>query len=195
MSTSSRNCEKQVETIDLAEGEKYLRSDWSLQSVADWAQRKFAVKITPEELDGLSAAKVKDYIRSKVRDAYRQKEIEFPSRVAINNFLAEKAGEGAARYNRAGLFDWTKFRFPQFADQISEDDFRTQSRVETRGEDCRIQSTRRIPKRREEAISNKVADAFEGTKSADRDDAQELVTWFRSTFGLEIPGRGLDRSR
>lgn len=182
--------EKQVETIDLSEGEKYLRPDWQLLSVAEWANRKFTVKMMPQELEGLSTAKVKEYLRKKVRESYRQKEIEFPSKVAINNFLAEKAGEGAARYNRAGLFDWTKFRFPQFDGQISEDDFRTQPRSKL-VEMINEFSQRSYPQTPQEMITDKVSEALEGTKAADRDDAQELVTWFRSTFNVDIPAEVL----
>lgn len=184
--------EKQVQAIDLSEGEKYLRTDWGLRSVAEWANRKFALKLTADDLSGKSTEQIKNFLRERVRAAYRQKEIEFPVKVAINNFLAEKTAghDGPAKYNRAGLLQWANFRFPHLTADLSEDDFRTQPRSKLI-EILTGLSGRAMPGTAQETISDKVAEALEGAKGADKDDAQELVTWFRSNFNIEIPVEAL----
>jgi preprotein translocase subunit SecA len=185
--------EKKVNEIDLADGAKYLRPDWGLQSVVDWANRKFLLKLTPDELAGQPPAKVKSHLRAKVRDSYRHKEVEFPVKVALSNFMSEKATPGqagAARYDRAGLYAWTRFRFPGLAESLSEDDFRTQPRSRL-VEIITDLSRQAMPEHDEELITARVKDALEGAKKSDADDARELAAWFRETYGIELTPESL----
>jgi preprotein translocase subunit SecA len=185
-------CEKKIEAIDLSEGEKYLQSDWSLRSVCEWANRKFLLKVAPDQLAGLNAEKIKEYLRQQVRTAYRQKEIDFPVQAAVNNFLSDKATvqHGPAKHDRAGLFAFTRFRFPDFAEQLSEEDFRTQprSRLIEMMNDISKRAMSAVP---QEEITAKVEAACEGAKATDADDARELSDWFSKTFGMTIPAEQL----
>lgn len=185
-------CEKQIEAIDLKDGEKYLRPDWSLQSTCDWANRKFLLKLEPGQLAGMNPAKIKDFLKQQVRAVYRRKEIEFPVQAAVNNYLSDKPTphHGAPRHDRAGLYSFAQFRFPTAATQLMEEDFRTQprSRLIEQLIDC---SERTMASTPQEDISQRVADACEGAAKTDADDARELAQWFANAFGIIVPAEQL----
>jgi preprotein translocase subunit SecA len=187
--------EKAVEQIDLSEGKSFLDPDWGLRSVCDWVRHKFRLKLTVEELSGKEAGEIKSLIRDRVMDLYRQKEIEFPVKVAMARFMADRqqAAAGGQRYDREGLYHWTRMRFPEISEVVlTEEDFRTQSRPRLLEELLKL-SEKYFPQDAkgsaidETQIDAKLDEAFEGTATSEPDDAQELVDWARSTLKLEIP--------
>ena len=192
-----READARVQAVDLSEGEKYLQPDWGIRSVLDWARFKFGVKIAPEELSDSTVEGVARLLKSRVRDLYRQKEIEFPVQAAVSRFLGDKGQPGGAgpRYDRAGFYGWTRVRFGLGEQDLSEDDFRTQpkSRLQEIALDI---SRRRYPETSQEAIDAKLDEEFEGAETAEPDDAKELAAWFQKTFGIDVPADALaGRSR
>jgi preprotein translocase subunit SecA len=187
--------EKAIEQIDLSEGKAYLDPDWGLRSVCDWVRHKFRLKLTVEELTGKEAGEIKSLIRDRVMDLYRQKEIEFPVKVAMARFMADRqqAAAGGQRYDREGLYHWTRMRFPEISEVVlTEEDFRTQSRPRLLEELLKL-SEKYFPQDAkgspidETQIDAKLDEAFEGTATSERDDAQELVDWAHSKLKLEVP--------
>src|SRR5581483_7828408 len=152
----------QIANVDLSDGAKYLQPDWGLKSVCDWVRLKFRIEIKPEELAGQAGDQIKAVIHTKVRDLYRQKEVEFPVQAAVGRFLGDKTPSAAGpRYDRAGLFVWAKMRFPGMADDLSEDEFRTQPK--SRLQEVVMDLSRRFyPATPQGAIDGKLAEAFEG---------------------------------
>src|SRR5690606_30742122 len=52
-----------------------------------------------------------EFLYQRVRQAYRQKDVEFPVRVAMQNFMSEKPQAGGGqRYDRDGLYRWAAQR-------------------------------------------------------------------------------------
>jgi preprotein translocase subunit SecA len=181
----------QIQDVNLSEGAKYLTPEWGLQSVCDWMRLKFRIDIKTSELTGKTEAQVKEVIRKKVRELYRQKEIEFPIQAAVGQFLGDKAPSAAGpRYDRAGLFVWAQMRFPTLAHLLSEDEFRTEPRSRLH-EIVMNLSKRFYPTTPQEAIDEKLADAFEGAEKSEAGDATELVDWFKSTYQVEVPAEAL----
>ena len=92
---------------------------------------KFQLKVEPSELEGIAGGEIRARLYGRVRAIYRQKEIEFPVKVGMARFMADRQPLHTAgqRYDRQGLYDWTKKRFPGVADSISEEDFHTQPAV------------------------------------------------------------------
>ena len=43
-----------VREVDLGEGRRFLAKTYGLESLADWARQKFALKFTPDDLAGKS---------------------------------------------------------------------------------------------------------------------------------------------
>ncbi len=193
--------EKSVTAVDLSGGAAFLEPAWGLKSLCDWARAKFGIKIDPAELTDKSQAEQRSLIHKRVMELYRQKEIEFPVKVGMARFMAERAGAqaGGHRYDREGLYHWSKQRFAGAADLINEEAFRTESRA--RLQQIVLEASRKVyPQGDEEGINEKVDDAFSGTKVSEAEDAKELAEWARTALGVqvteaELTGVTADRAR
>jgi preprotein translocase subunit SecA len=188
------SAEKAIENIDLSEGKSYLEPDWGLRSISDWVRLKFQIKLTVDDLAGKEPEEIKTMLHGKVMELYRQKEVEFPVKVAMARFMADRAqaAAGGQRYDREGLYHWTRMRFPEISEVVlTEEDFRTHSRPRLLEELLKL-SWKYFPHDSsgnllgEEEIDRKLDEAFEGTETSEPDDAKELVDWARSTLKLEV---------
>jgi preprotein translocase subunit SecA len=185
---------KMVEVVDLADGKPYLLADWGLRSLCDWARLQYGIKMTAEELAKKTEPEIRTILSARLRDLYREKEIEFPVKAGMAQFMSDRtqAAQGGQKYNREGLFGWAKQRFPSVAERITEDDFRTQSRQRLQEIilDC---SKASYPAQSEESIDEQLDKTFEKTdREADADDARELAEWFSSTYGIPIAAESLE---
>jgi preprotein translocase subunit SecA len=180
--------QKSVAEVDLNEGHMYLEEDWGRRSVADWARLKFQIKLTAKDLEGKEPEEIKALLHGRVMELYHQKEVEFPVKVAMARFMADHqhVPAGGQRYDREGLYNWTRIRFPSTAEFLTEEDFRTQSRARLQ-ESLLDVSRRSFPKTGQEQIDAKLEEAFSGTRLSEPDDAKELADWVRSEFGVEVP--------
>jgi preprotein translocase subunit SecA len=179
--------EKAIADVDLSGGSVFLDSNWGRRSICDWARLKFQIKLTPEELADKESEDIKALLHEKVLGIYRQKEIEFPVRVGMARFMADRPQQAAGghRYDREGLYQWARQRFPGPADSLVEEDFRTQSRA--RLQEVMLDLSRRFyPKIGQSDIDAKLEESLSGTMVADADDAKEIADWVRSEFGLEV---------
>jgi len=179
--------EKAVAGIDLEGGKPYLEPDWGLKSISDWMRLKFQLKVPPEELQGKPEEEIQELLKQKILALYRQKEIEFPVKVAMARFMAERpqVAMGGQRYDREGLYHWTVHRFGAAAQQLSEEEFLTQSRP--RLQEILLELSRQsMPENGQERIDQKLGHALEGTWLSEPEDARELVEWLRSELGLDI---------
>jgi preprotein translocase subunit SecA len=183
--------DKAVAEIDLSDGKQYLEPDWGLRSICDWARLKFQIRLTIEDLRGKEAGDIKALLHGRVMELYHEKEIEFPVKVAMARFMADRQHlPGGHRYDREGLYHWTRQRFPGAADRLSEEDFRTQSRGRLQEELLRL-NREYSPKGGQEAIDIKLEEAFEGTGVAEPADAKELAEWARAELHLDVPEAAL----
>jgi preprotein translocase subunit SecA len=184
-------CVQSIQQVDLKDGAKYLQGDWAIRSIADWVKQKFLLKVAPQELEGLTGSEIKSSLHEKVMAQYRQKEIEFPVTVAMANYMAERVTQpGAQKYDRAGLMAWAHLRFPQAAGKLTESDFRTQAR--SRLYELLLEASKETyPEQGHDAIDAKLAEAFEGTRYSEAEDAAELSNWARETLKLEVAAESL----
>jgi preprotein translocase subunit SecA len=191
--------EKAVAEVDLTGGRDFLQPDWGVRSVSDWVRLKFQIKLEPQDLAGKEPDEVKKLVHDEVMKLYRQKETEFPVKVGMASYMTDRqhAGPDGRRYDREGLFHWAKARFPDAADRLSEEDFRTQSRA--RLQEMLLEVSKNFfPALGQQDIDAKLEEAFEGTRRSEPEDARELVEWARSELKLEVPEgelAGVDRER
>ena len=180
--------QKAVDAVDLSGGTSYLAGDWGLRSLKDWARAKFNLKLEMEEqLVGKTPEQLRTWLHDQVMALYRQKEIDFPVKVGMTRFMAERHGPaGGQRYDREGLFHWAQQRFPAAADRLNEEEFRTESRAHLYQLLLGLARSS-YPAVGQDKIDEQVEEAFTGTRLSEADDARELVAWARATLGLEIP--------
>ncbi|HEY3787248.1 MAG TPA: preprotein translocase subunit SecA, partial [Urbifossiella sp.] len=106
-----RQAEASVRAIDLSEGQRYLTRLYGAESLSDWARQKFSVKLSAEDIAARPERELKAFIVAKVREAYRNKDLEFPVRVAMQNYMSDKSQQGGGqRFDRDGLYQWAKSR-------------------------------------------------------------------------------------
>ncbi|HEV3255416.1 MAG TPA: SEC-C metal-binding domain-containing protein, partial [Gemmataceae bacterium] len=179
--------EKAIADVDLSEGKPYLEADWGVRSICDWARLKFQIKLTPEKLADKKSEEIKALLHQHLAEIYRQKEIEFPVRVGMARFMADRAAVvGGQRYDREGLYHWARQRFGDPSDSLFEEDFRTQSRSRLQ-EQLQEVSRKFFPRGSHENIDAELEESFSGTKLSEPEDARELVEWAKSELGVEIP--------
>ncbi len=90
------------------------------------------------------------------------------------------------RYNREGLFGWARERFPEGKNKLSEEDFRTQSRL--RLMETLLEVSRSVyPEKDETKIDEQLEAAFRGTTLSEAGDAHDLAAWAKSELKLDIP--------
>jgi preprotein translocase subunit SecA len=182
--------EKSVDEVDLSGGREFLEPDWGLRSIGDWMRFKFQTKIEPHDLAGKDPEAIKASLYAHVKELYRQKEIEFPVRVGMARFMAERAQmtPGGQRYDREGLFHWAKQRFPGATDGWGHDTFLTLPR--SRIQEMLLEASRKFyppEEASQEAIDEKLEEAFRGTRVSEPEDARELAEWARRQLGVAVP--------
>ncbi|GIW79111.1 MAG: hypothetical protein KatS3mg105_0918 [Gemmatales bacterium] len=207
--------EKAIEKVDLSGGKPYFDSDWGLRSICDWAKAKFQLEMSPAELVDKDPDEIKEVLKEKVKHLYRLKEIEFPVKIGMARFMSEhSASPSGQKYDRDGLLDWAKQRFPGVTDQWSEEEFRTFSRPKIFA--LLMQASRDFfPKRRQptiplkpsgdqkdgdaviddlvghEDIDAKIDECFEGRRLSDADTAAELAQWMKSELNVDVSEKEL----
>ncbi len=185
--------EQAVEEVDLSGGKEFLQPTWGVRSVCDWAKFKFGLKLEPKELAGKEPEAVKGLLHTAVMKLYRQKEIEFPIQVGMARFMADRgqAAAGGQRYDREGLYHWSKLRWPNAPSwMVTEEDFRTQSRPWLAKRLLEV-SEHEYPKKGQDDVDSRLEEAFQGTKLSEAEDAKELAEWAKKELGVEVPEKDL----
>jgi preprotein translocase subunit SecA len=206
-----RQADAAVRAVDLADGKKFLGRTYGAESLADWVRVKFGVKVTVEEMAPLAEADLKEFLDQKVRAAYRQKDVEFPVQVAMQNFMSDRSHQGGGqRYDREGLYRWAVQRLGTAlaykvggspppdqagyfdaaiqaiaAEGLSEETFRTEPRSKLR-ELLMAVAPKAMPAAGVEQIDAKLDEEFSGTRTAESEDAKGLIEWARADLGLII---------
>src|SRR5207248_5611231 len=85
--------------------------DWGRRSLAGWVHHKFGVAVDPAAWSALSKAEVARQLQAEARALYARKEAEFPVRVGLSRFLADRHPGQSPRYDRDGLAAWASERF------------------------------------------------------------------------------------
>jgi preprotein translocase subunit SecA len=201
--------EAAVKGVNLTDGERYLTRTYGAESLAEWCRQKFGVKVSIEDIFSRSGDDLHDFLYKKVREAYRQKDIEFPVRVGMQSFMADKAQAGGQRYDRDGLFRWSAQRLGTvlaarkhglqiLADQagffatafktleeegLTEEWIRTEPRSKIREKLMEI-APKAMPTADIDEIDAQLDAVFSGAKVAEAEDAKELASWAEKELAL-----------
>jgi preprotein translocase subunit SecA len=179
--------EKAIAEVDLSGGQQFLATDWGVRSVCDWVRLKFQIKIALEDVLDKNNEEIKNLLREQVMALYRLKEIEFPVKVGMARFMADQntTSPGAQKYDREGLYYWGKQRFPDQAETLKEDDFRTLSRAKLY--ELLLEASRMVyPAHGPRQIDDQLAAALTGTKLSEPEDAREVAELARKELNVEI---------
>jgi len=87
----------------------FLEEDFGRRSLCEWVNQKFSLQVKPNELENQSHDYVEEILKERARDAYRQREIEYPIDYILNMAMRrEQSGSGFAAKEVA---DWAKRKY------------------------------------------------------------------------------------
>jgi hypothetical protein len=175
----------------MAEDGLLLDPGFGRDGLVAWVNHDYQTRLSVEDISGDDGASVGETLLKKLLELYRAKDASFPVRAGLEQFMKSgNKGEGGARYDREGLYIWSRHRFPQALDRITEDDFRTLSRDQLALvlEGIALACVAPLPP---EAVEDRIAEIFAGTNVAEREDAVELADWCARELSLQIDAEGL----
>jgi preprotein translocase subunit SecA len=176
-----------IAAVDLSPAAEFLAEDWGRRTLAGWSHHKFGLVIDPASWAKVSKGEIVRQLREQARALYANKEAEFPVRVGLTRFLAERSqGQSSPRYDRDGLAAWATERFGVY---IDPEEIRSKLRPEIEAMLLDI-AHREYP-------GAKLADELESRLTAvygkagadqpkDARAAVELSDWAREHFEAEI---------
>ena len=111
-----------IARADYSPLDAFLADDFNRRTLCGWLRHQYGIEMTPEEFAGFEEGDIQgpvELVNSRVREAYRQKEIRFPVSVAVGRYLTDR------HVDREGLIRWANNRFRT---GLTEDDFKEKER-------------------------------------------------------------------
>jgi len=99
-----------IQKVDLSDGAYALEKGYALKAASSWLQGKFGISVPIEQLDNKTQAQLKEHLLQIIKDAYFEKEIEFPVLAGEYHFSRRDA-QGNRFIDLDGLAQWVKDRF------------------------------------------------------------------------------------
>ncbi|MEM6470782.1 MAG: SEC-C metal-binding domain-containing protein [Planctomycetota bacterium] len=188
---------KNIEKVDLSEGEPFLDADHGLRVLCGWMRHRFGIETTPEEFRDVEDRRaVTDALVSRAEQAYSEKEIEYPALAGISKFTVTSGDQ--VILDRENLVDWIRRRFEKSLEvdgvPLQRDDLKT----------VLIQYSREMGEAAEGLYNEATQRAgvlFEGVDdettaavaTSGTDKLGELVEWMKDELGATIEAEDLER--
>ncbi|WP_435006211.1 preprotein translocase subunit SecA [Tundrisphaera lichenicola] len=181
-----------IEAFDLAPSQEFLQEDWGRRTLAGWTHHKFGLAIDPATWAKLGKAEIVRTLQAQARELYARKEAEFPVRVGLTKFLAERSqGQQSPRYDRDGLAAWATDRFGVY---IDPEEIRSKLRPEIETLLLDVAHREYPGGRLAQEIDRRILEVYgpeETERPVDSKSAEDLANWARAEFGAEVTGETL----
>ncbi len=183
-----------IAAVELEPAREFLVEDWGRRTLAGWAHHKFGVAIDPATWSGLPRAGVVRQLQEQARALYDRKEAEFPVRVGLTRFLAERSqGQQSPRYDRDGLAAWATERFGTY---IDPEEIRSRLRPEIEAMLLDVAHRHYPGGRLARELEDKLAEVY-GPAGADHPAdpraAAGLADWAGAELGADETAEGLGK--
>ncbi len=99
---------EQVGKKDCSQVLEFLREDFSVRTLAEWARTKFDIKVDINELSDFSSSQARELLSEKTSAKYKQREIEYPVEFAMNMVYRP---DGANVYAFETLAKWANKKY------------------------------------------------------------------------------------
>jgi len=99
---------EQIDKKDCSQLAEFLKEDFALRTLAQWARAKFDIKLDPQHLKTLSSEQIRTLLKEQTDNKYRQREIEYPVEFAMNMVYGP---QGPNVYAFETLADWAKKKY------------------------------------------------------------------------------------
>ena len=160
---------EQIDKKDCSQIMEFLKDDFPVRMLAEWARAKFDIKLAIEQLQTLNAAQIRQLLGEKTLAKYRQREIEYPVEFAMNMVYG---AEGPNVYAFEALAEWAnrKYNAGLSVEQVQN------TKPQTLHRQLLQLSERFNNGELNREIDNKVAQLGPG----------ELVNWTNERFGASV---------
>ncbi len=184
-----------LDAVDLSEGARFLQEKYGVATACGWMQYKFGVKLDPAEMARLDLPAFKAKAHDIARQAYDEKEIEFPVMAGLHHFTTRDSG-GQKRYDRDAIVQWARDRF---AVEITVDDLKNMQREEihdkliehSRQHQQQAVVTKTEADRRLTPLVEGLADDVPLSRSSANGRVNEFSDWLNSTLGSPLTSEKL----
>lgn len=188
----TEKAEAAIAAVDLDPAQEFIATDWGRRTLAGWAHHKFGVALDPAAWANVSKGEMARQLGLAARELYDRKEAEFPVRVGLTRFLAERQqGQGSPRYDRDGLAAWATERFGVY---IDPEEVRAKFKPEIEAMLIEIAHKQYPGARLSDELARRFDEVFGQGGTDHHPDgraADELAQWARSEFDTEVTGEGL----
>ena len=175
-----RAAAERIDKTDLSRINGFLGDDYGKQTLCDYVNQKFNLDVQLEELAGKNSADVEAYLRQRARDAYRQREIEYPVDFILNVSLRQQqSGSGFAA---KAISDWAKAKF---GETISIDEIQAASYDKIRSRLVDLSHAWCNGR-----LTEELDGAFQRYNAGDEAGRNELISWAQERFKMTLrPGQ------
>ena len=178
--------QKSIESIDLSEGEAFLRDEFGLKMLSGWMRNKFGIDVPIDELRGAEPEVLAERLLAKAEASYIERESQFPIMVAFNKFQ-HQTGPETYTIDGGSLAAWSADRFedPQTLAKIEVD---TEKAAETLVKISRTSVERAIQLRKTAAdkaefLLGKSSKSLGEELGSSGSEIEDVATWMRTTLG------------
>jgi preprotein translocase subunit SecA len=98
----------QIDKKDCSTIDEFLKEDFAARTFTDWANNKFNIKLTADEIKGKNPDEVQEILTAKAEEKYKQREIEYPVEFAMNLVYGP---QGANVYGFENLSQWAMKKY------------------------------------------------------------------------------------
>jgi len=184
-----------IQGVEVEPAREFLMEDWGRRTLAGWAYHKFGVALDPAGWSGIAKGEIVKRLQEQARLLYDRKEAEFPVRVGLTKFLAERSqGQSSPRYDRDGLAAWATDRFGVY---IDPEEIRSKLRPEIEALLLDVAHREYDGGKLAKDLEARIEDVFgpDGTdRPADPKAAAALAEWARTEFEAEVTAEELQAS-
>ncbi|MCX5685771.1 MAG: SEC-C metal-binding domain-containing protein [Planctomycetota bacterium] len=176
-----RTAEERLKAIDFSPLQTYLKPDFRLAALADWANKKFDLRVTTADFQGKDRDAAVRLLLDRLEKLYAEKEQSYPVESAIEEHLVAQAGMGQQNFD--GLAQWAS-RY--YLASIKADDIRFRDPREVRRKLLEISAEYHASGRLRVAVDEGIRQHMPAAALDRPESWQPLSQWTRELLGVEI---------
>ena len=100
---------EQVNNLDCSALAGFLKDDFGKNSLREWINQKYSLKIKTEEIAGMNAQQINEMLHQRSREAYARREIEYPVDFILNMSLRQQQSGGGQAARQ--IADWVQQKY------------------------------------------------------------------------------------
>ncbi len=176
---------KRIEATDVVPVQEFLRPEFRLGALADWANRKFDLGITASDLADLDREAAATSLLEHLQRLYADKERSYPIEFAVEEYLSPQIGHGNQDFE--GLAEWAA-RY--YLAKVRVNDIRHRNPLAVRDALLGIAREFEASDRLRHTVEAGVREHLPADGLDEEANWQPLAQWAGERLALEITPRG-----